>query len=112
MESNIKSSSIEINLELDGDNSMSDIDKIIKKLFTERWTDNLAKADIKDQKKQLYKTLKDQVGGYWSGHTAYHLAVEGGFILDAKKGTNKKLTSLGQMFVEQYRQNLTSTSEG
>ena len=79
---------------------MSDINKIIKKLFSERWTDNLANADIEAQRNQLCKTLSNQVDGYWSGHTAYHLAVDGGFLIDAKSGTYKKLTALGEMFME------------
>ena len=83
---------------------MSDIDKIIKKLFSERWTENLANANIKEQKAQLFKTLRDQTRGYWSGHTAYHLAVEGGFLIDAKSNTNKKLTALGEMFMNQFTQ--------
>ena len=83
---------------------MSDINQIIKKLFNERWTDNLANADIEAQRKQLRKTLTDQTNGYWSGHTAYHLAVDGGFLLDAKSNTNKKLTTLGQMFMSQFTQ--------
>jgi len=82
---------------------MSDIDKIIKKLFSERWTDNLANAGIEQQKKQLYKTLSDQTNGYWSGHTAYHLAVDGGFLIDEKSNTNKKLTELGKMFMDKYK---------
>ena len=82
---------------------MNDINKIIKKLFSERWTDNLANADIEAQRKQLFKTLRDQTCGYWSGHTAYHLATEGGFLIDAKSNSNKKLTALGQMFVDDYR---------
>ena len=84
---------------------MSDINKIIKKLFSERWTDNLAKADIEAQRSQLYKTLSNQVDGYWSGHTAYHLATEGGFLIDAKSGVHKKLTTLGEMFMIDYKLN-------
>ena len=83
---------------------MSEINQIIKKLFSERWTENLASADIEAQIKQLRKTLTDQVNGYWSGHTAYHLAVDGGFLVDAKSNTNKKLTALGQMFMNQFTQ--------
>jgi len=82
---------------------MSEINTIIKKLFSERWTDNLANADIEPQRKQLFKTLLDQTRGYWSGHTAYHLATEGGFLIDAKSNTYKKLTTLGQMFMDDYK---------
>jgi hypothetical protein len=81
---------------------MSDIDKVIRKLFSERWTDNLANADIDAQRAQLYKTLRDQTRGYWSGHTAYHLAVDGGFLVDAKSNTNKRLTVVGQMFMDNF----------
>lgn len=87
---------------------LSDTDKIIQKLFTERWTDNLANAPIEKMREQLYKTLADQVNGYWSGHTAYFLAVDGGFLVDSKrtmlceenKAKGKKLTALGQMFMD------------
>ena len=30
---------------------------------------------VKKKRDQLAKTLKDQMGGYWSGHTAYNIAV-------------------------------------
>jgi hypothetical protein len=89
---------------------MSDIDNIIKKLFSERWTENLANADIQQQREQLYKTLRDQASGYWSGHTAYYLAVDGGFLIDSKrildpltnKAKGKKLTLLGELFIEKF----------
>ena len=83
---------------------MSDINKIISKLFKERWTENLANASIDEQRGQLFKTLQDQMRGYWSGHTAYHLAVDGGFLIDAKSNANKKLTALGEMFMNQFTQ--------
>ena len=79
------------------------IDKIIGKLFSERWTENLALAPIEDQRKQLFKTLRDQTNGYWSGHTAYHLAVDGGFLIDGKSNTNKQLTELGKIFMESMK---------
>jgi len=82
---------------------MSDINKIIQKLFSERWTKNLADAPIEDQREQLFKTLTDQAGGYWSGHTAYHLAVDGGFLIDSDSGSKKKLTTLGEMFMESMK---------
>ena len=33
---------------------MTDIDKIIKKLFSERWTKDLADAPIEQQREQLF----------------------------------------------------------
>jgi len=84
---------------------MSDINKIISRLFKSRWTANLAEASIEEQRKQLYKNLIDQTNGFWSGHTAYHILVDGGFIVDSKALKNhdgtrkgKKLTMLGEMF--------------
>lgn len=84
--------------------NLGDIDKIIKKLFSERWTKDLADAPIEQQREQLFKTLSNQTDGYWSGHTAYNLAVDGGFLIDAKSGANKTLTTLGEMFMESMEQ--------
>ena len=86
----------------------SEIDKIIFKLFASRWTGDLCNSPVKDMRKQLQKNLKNQVDGYWSGHTAYHIMVDGGFLIDSKRenisGTNmakgKKLTLLGEMFMK------------
>lgn len=75
-------------------------DKIISKLFKQRWTENLANADISKQQEQLYKTLHNQYGGYWSGHTAYNLAVDGGFLIDSKSGKPKELTAISFDFME------------
>ena len=87
---------------------MNDIDKIIYKLFSTRWTDDLNNLPIEDMRNQLYKNLKNQVDGFWSGHTAYHIMVDGGFIIDSKRiylkdsnrAKGKKLTSLGKMFMD------------
>ena len=87
---------------------MNDIDKIIYKLFSTRWTDDLNNSPIEDMRNQLYKNLKNQVDGFWSGHTAYHIMVDGGFIIDSKRiylkdsnrAKGKKLTSLGKMFMD------------
>jgi len=54
---------------------------------------------VKAKRRQILKTLKDQVAGYWSGHTAYHLVVDGGFLHDAKTDEEKKLTALGIAFI-------------
>ena len=78
---------------------LSDINKIIYDLFSARWSDDIAKAGIDRMRKQLHKNLTDQLNGYWSGHTAYHLIVDGGFMYDAKSGDTKRLTALGKMFM-------------
>ena len=85
---------------------MTDINKIIHKLFSDRWTKNLSEAPIEDMRKQLHKNLLDQTRGYWSGHTAYYIMIDGGFLTDAKSNTYKKLTELGQLFMDEYTANI------
>ena len=90
---------------------MSDINKIIHKLFSERWSGDLSNAPIEDMRAQLHKNLQNQVDGFWSGHTAYHLMVDGGFLIDSKRirikdtgmAKGKKLTVLGEMFMESMK---------
>lgn len=77
------------------------IDSIIEPLYKARWSGDLSDAPVSEMRDQLFKTLRDQTMGYWSGHTAYNIAVDGGFLINDKKGANKRLTSLGAMFVEQ-----------
>lgn len=83
---------------------MGEIDQVIFNLFSDRWVESnpFVTKDIDSMKKQLHKNLRDQVNGYWSGHTAYHLMVGGGFLIDAKSGTKKKLTAFGQVFMDNY----------
>ncbi|WP_444905305.1 hypothetical protein ACJJIU_22315 (plasmid) [Microbulbifer sp. CnH-101-E] len=50
---------------------------------------------------QIAKTLRNQIDGYWSGHTAYHIVVSGGFLHDAKASEPKKLTALGAAFLQE-----------
>lgn len=56
-------------------------------------------------RKQLYKNLSDQVRGCWSGHTAYHIMIDGGFLIDDKKSTHKKLTAIGKIFMDDMEPN-------
>ena len=77
------------------------IDSLIEPLYKARWSGDLSDAPVSEMRDQLFKTLRDQTMGYWSGHTAYNIAVDGGFLINDKKGANKRLTSLGAMFVEQ-----------
>jgi hypothetical protein len=87
---------------------MGDIDKIIYKLFSGRWTKDLSEAPIEDMRKQLHKNLQNQIDGYWTGHTAYHICVDGGFLIDSKRkrikdtgmAEGKKLTVLGKVFMD------------
>lgn len=94
---------------------MSDINKIIHQLFSTRWTGDLRNSPIEEMRRQLHKNLQNQVDGYWSGHTAYNLMVDGGFLIDSKRvydkdsnrNKGKKLTVLGQMFMDSMKTQLT-----
>ena len=83
-------------------NNESMFDEVIFKLFNSCWCGTQS-ADVELAKKQLLKSLTDQVSGYWSGSTAYYIMTTGGFLLDGKKGTKKKLTAIGEMFVESMK---------
>jgi len=90
---------------------MSDIDKIIYKLFASRWSGDLCNSPIEDMRNQLHKNLQNQVDGFWSGHTAYNIMVDGGFLVDSKRinipktnmAKGKKLTELGQIFMDSMK---------
>ena len=75
-------------------------DEYISELFKcGRFGGMLDTCPIK-QREYLKKSLKNQVDGYWSGSTMYHIMVFGGFIVDGKSGTHKKLTAIGQILME------------
>ncbi len=78
------------------------IDRIVKDLFTERWCGDSVLHSLANMNAQLYKTLTDQLNGYWSGHTAYYIAVDRGFLVNCDRKTPKKLTSLGEIFMMEY----------
>lgn len=84
--------------------TQENLDSHIRELFKDRWCGEHVLSSLDNMKKQLIKTLTDQINGYWSGSTAYHLAVEGGFLIDAKStnGLRKELTPLGVEFIESY----------
>lgn len=74
-------------------------DEYIEELFDN--TDFGAPINESTVKKRelLAKNLRDQVDGYWTGRTLYHLMVRGGFLIDSKSGKPKKLTELGRLFM-------------
>jgi len=78
------------------------IDQIVVRLFSERWVGGGVTKDVASMKNQLHKNLQNQLDGYWSGHTAYHIMVDGGFLIDAKSGAEKKVTLLGQTFMADF----------
>ena len=52
-----------------------------------------------EKRKILKKSLKNQIDGFWSGFTIYHIMIDGGFLIDAKTTEDKKLTFLGKEFM-------------
>lgn len=80
-------------------NNSNMFDEVIFKLFNSCWV-GPQRDDVELAKKQLLKNLTDQVEGYWSGSSAYYIMTTGGFLIDGKKGTKKRLTAVGEMFVE------------
>ncbi|QFT55614.1 hypothetical protein [Microbulbifer sp. THAF38] len=50
----------------------------------------------------IAKHLKQQIEGFWSGHTMYHILIYGGFLMDAKTSETKRLTALGRAFLETH----------
>ena len=77
-----------------------EIDKHIENLFNTYWSGDHVKSSIQNMRSQLKKNLQNQIDGYWSGSSAYKIMVEGGFLVDAKSGTKKKLTTLGELFIK------------
>ncbi len=80
-------------------NDKSQIEQIIFRLFHDRWVGDAVTKDVSSMAKQLRRNLQNQVDGYWSGHTAYSIMIDGGFLINEKSGTKKKLTVLGEMFM-------------
>lgn len=62
---------------------------------------NFGEDSTTERRKQLIKKgLKNQLDGFWTGHTLYHILTDGGFLYDAKTSDKKRLTALGQAFIQ------------
>lgn len=91
IEDNLKNEKVEIML-----------NEIIEDIFKQNWTGKETLSSIENMRKQLYKNLKDQLNGYWSGHSAYSIMVYGGFLINKKRSEKGKLTALGERFIEDF----------
>ena len=76
-------------------------DNFINRLFDGARFGCRIDGSVEEKRKQIAKTLRDQVAGFWSGHTAYHIVIDGGFLKDAKSGEEKQLTALGEAFLSE-----------
>lgn len=77
------------------------MNEIIRELFEANWVGESTLSSIDNMRQQLAKNLQNQLDGYWSGSTAYHIMVKGGFLIDSKKGEKKELTKLGEKFMSE-----------
>ena len=80
---------------------MNITDKYIDDLFEGSAFDENTMSSTANKRKQLHKSLTDQINGYWSGHTAYFIMIRGGLLVDSKQGSNKRLTALGEIFMNE-----------
>jgi hypothetical protein len=78
-------------------------DEYINKLFIGTNFGESINNSVDEKNRLIYKTLIDLKHGYWSGHTSYHIVLNGGFIHDGKKCEPKKLTAFGDFFMSQYQ---------
>lgn len=78
-----------------------DLNDYIEEAFLSRWCGDAVRTSLDEMKSQLRKNLTDQINGYWSGHSAYGIMVDYGFLIDAKhvNGKPKILTKLGEIFM-------------
>lgn len=88
------------------ENDLNFSDQWAQKIFLNTNFGTQINGDPTLQKAQLAKTLRDQMGGYWSGHTAYHLAVNAKLLHDGPASTLKHLTESGLCFLTNMRNKL------
>ena len=77
-------------------------DEYVNQLFDGTNFGEVINNCVTEKRKQIHKTLTNLRAGYWSGHTAYHIVLHGGFIKDGKRGQPKELTDLGHAFMSQF----------
>lgn len=90
---------------------MSVTDEFISELFEGTNFGALTNGSISLKRALIKRTLQCQLDSYWSGHTAYHIVVDGGFLKDGKSNTPKKLTKLGEDFMKDALSPTNTTEE-
>ena len=74
-------------------------DEFINELFVGTNFGATINESVTEKRILIAKTLNNQVDGYWSGHTAYNIVVDAGFLKDAKSSEKKELTAFGVEFL-------------
>lgn len=76
-------------------------DEYIDSLFENTNFGDAVNNSNKEKRDLIVRSLKNQLEGFWSGHTIYHILIVGGFLHDAKHGEQKRLTELGAAFLQE-----------
>jgi len=74
-------------------------DDYINKLFEGTDFGGVVDRSVDSKRQFIAKKLRHQLQGCWTGHTAYHLMVYGGFLIDSSRYHKKQLTLLGSVFM-------------
>lgn len=75
-------------------------DDYINGLFADKDFGDPINECIKKKRELLLKGIRVQAQGMWSGHTLYHILIEGLFIKDGKTGEPKPITPMGLDFLQ------------
>ncbi|WP_051560584.1 hypothetical protein [Marinobacterium jannaschii] len=81
---------------------MNITDDFINSLFEGTNFGEAINNSVTKKRNLIAKTLRNQLDGFWSGHTAYSIVVTGGLLLDTKSGQPKHLTAIGEAFMKEY----------
>jgi hypothetical protein len=76
-------------------------DAELEKLFHNTNFGSEINGCVKAKRKQLLKNITDKFNGYWNGHTAFHIMLDAGLVLDGKPSNQTKLTQRGINFMQQ-----------
>jgi len=80
-------------------------DEYINKLFEGTDFGTPINNSVLEKRKTLRGALANQTMGFWSGSTMYRLMIRGGFLIDAPSESKKKLTLLGEAFIDEVLDN-------
>ena len=76
-------------------------DAELEELFHNKNFGSAINGCVKAKRKQLLKNVTDKFNGFWNGHTAFHMMLDAGLVLDGKPSNQTKLTQRGINFMEQ-----------
>ena len=75
-------------------------DDYINKLFDGTNFGEPTNGSVEEKRKLIKESLRNQLDGFWTGRTMYHILIDGGFLKDAKTSEPKELTALGRAFLQ------------